>query len=470
MLLVVVILILAAMAAVPAYFAIHSAVNDDAPVIPSIRFFFIWMAKGVGAPIFVWILLNIGSMPLMPPLTQEIADLRKAGPAWAALMAQVMAAVWFIVPYWSSLTCGWCYVRLFKRSKTKDDMVMSLIVWTGGLFLLCSMIAFGAGWSLHGFEIFSGILAFIWVIPICMYSLNVADIRKPLPTYSPAIAKIKFGKYAEAEQHIISQLENSETDFDGWLMLAELYATQFNDMAEAEKCILDLCEHPETTISQTSIALHKLADWQLAKRNDPVAARRVLQLICDRMPGTHLSSMAANRIHSLPETSEQFIAQTSQRTIHMPEHVEDIHDVVRVGVPKPPVTNPAIIAEITQCVQQLGKDPNDVSTRERLAKLYVEEFGRLNEGIEQLELLIAMPRQNEAKIPEWIHLIAEWQAQHLGMGEEYQETLTRLVRQYPQSKQGFDAQRRLSMLKAQHRIALEPKKRIRVQGREEDNA
>src|SRR5258708_20345946 len=107
------------------------------------------------------------------------------------------------------------------------------------------------------------------------------------PMYSRAIARIKFGKYSEAEIEIIHQLEKAEDDFDGWMMLAELYARNFNDLPEAEKTVLEVCDHRKTTPTQLSIALHRLADWHLNLAGDPETAHRALQVICDRLPGTH---------------------------------------------------------------------------------------------------------------------------------------------------------------------------------------
>ncbi len=90
------------------------------------------------------------------------------------------------------------------------------------------------------------------------------------------------------------------------MMLAELYANQFHDLAEAEKTILDLCAESSATLPQISIALNRLADWQLNLREDPLAARRVLEEICRRMPGTLLALTARNRINQLPATMAEF--------------------------------------------------------------------------------------------------------------------------------------------------------------------
>src|SRR5262249_1297342 len=104
-----------------------------------------------------------------------------------------------------------------------------------------------------------GLAAMAMVIPIAGYAPNVLQPAKTKPIYARAVAKIKFGKYKEAEWEIIRELEKHEDDFEGWLMMAELYATQFRDLGEAEQTILEICGHPSTNHAQTSLALHRLA-------------------------------------------------------------------------------------------------------------------------------------------------------------------------------------------------------------------
>src|SRR5258708_30242965 len=112
------------------------------------------------------------------------------------------------------------------------------------------------------------------------------------PMYSRAIARIKFGKYSEAEIEIIHQLENAEDDFDGWMMLAELYAKNFNDLPEAEKTVLEICNHPKTNPTQLSIALHRLPDWPLHPAADPETPPPARPANFAPPPGTPLALMA----------------------------------------------------------------------------------------------------------------------------------------------------------------------------------
>src|SRR5205807_1274110 len=152
-------------------------------------------------------------------------------------------------------------------------------------------------------------------VPIAGYAPNILKTKKLPPMYARAVAKMKFGKYSEAEWEIIRELEKCEDDFEGWLMLADLYATQFRDLTEAEQTVLEICDQPRTTPSQVSIALHRLADWHLKLAKDPEAARRALQMICDRLPGTHLAKMAMLRMNQLPLNAAELRVQEMHEPI-----------------------------------------------------------------------------------------------------------------------------------------------------------
>src|SRR2546421_596833 len=105
-----------------------------------------------------------------------------------------------------------------------------------------------------------GLAVTLLFLPVAGYAPEILHKKRLPPMYSRAIARMKFGKYSEAEQEVLRQLENCENDFTGWLMLADLYANHFSDLAEAEQTILEICEHPKTTPSQLAVALHRLAD------------------------------------------------------------------------------------------------------------------------------------------------------------------------------------------------------------------
>jgi hypothetical protein len=261
--------------------------------------------------------------------------------------------------------------------------------------------------------------------------------------YARAMARIKFGKYAEAEWEIIHELEKCEDDFDGWMMMAELYANHFHDVAEAEQTILEICDHPNTTPSQLSVALHRLAEWHVKITGDPEAARRALQMICDRLPGSHLARMAQLRMNQLPATAAELREQRSARPIPLPTPSET------------PFRKQARAAglDLEQArdlanayIEKLEREPNNVLTREKLAHLQAEKLSQARQAIEQMTFLIEMPGQEDAKKAEWLSLVASWQIKNLANAAIGRKTLERLIREFPGTPQAHAARRQLQLL------------------------
>jgi tetratricopeptide (TPR) repeat protein len=265
--------------------------------------------------------------------------------------------------------------------------------------------------------------------------------------YARAIARMKFGKYPEAEREIIRELEKCEDDFDGWMMLAELYANQFNDLPEAEQSILEICEQPRTRPSQLSIALHKLADWHLQRAGDPAAARRDLQMICTRLPGTHLARMAQLRINQLPASPEELRRQQSSTPIPLPALSETIDK--EPAHPDSAKQRHEAAEAANACVELLKHDPDNVPARERLARLFAEHLDKPELAIEQVNLLLDMPDQPDGRRAEWLSLTAAWCIRYLHDSDTGRKTLERLIREFPQSVQAFAARRRLQLLDAE---------------------
>ena len=74
---------------------------------------------------------------------------------------------------------------------------------------------------------FAGIGGSLWFIPLVQRVQALQPDHPVRPLYSKAIAKLNFDKHEEAEKAVLEELEKCEDDFDGWLLLAELYANHF---------------------------------------------------------------------------------------------------------------------------------------------------------------------------------------------------------------------------------------------------
>ena len=274
-----------------------------------------WMAKGIALPLCVWILLNCGLLNRFPPIVPEIS---MAGPRWPVmLLGTIPTALFFIASWWSAMSVGWFMALLWGRipEANRRDLITASLGWS----LLAGPVSVAIVWM--GGWVTLGLALVAWLLPISYVTLYSINEKVSAPGYSGAIAKIKFGKYDEAESEVIRQLEKCEDDFDGWMMLAELYATHFHDLPAAHQTILDLCAQPNINVSQISVALHRLADWHLA-HEDPGTARQALEEICARLPDTHLERMARLRIGQIPASREELIESKSRKPIRIPHFGE----------------------------------------------------------------------------------------------------------------------------------------------------
>jgi hypothetical protein len=231
-------------------------------------------------------------------------------------------------------------------------------------------------------------------------------------------------------------------------MLAELYSTQFRDLNEAEQTVLEICDQPRTTPSQVSIALHRLADWHLKLAKDPEAARRALQMICDRLPGTHLAKMAMLRMHQLPLNAAELRVQEMHEPIPLPALGDNLDD-------KPGEDSESerarAIETANACVERLKENPNNVAAREKFARLLAERLNKPEAGIEQITLLMNMPDQPNEKRAEWLGMVAAWHIKQRQDIDTGRKILERVIHEFPESPQALAARRRLRLLDVEYR-------------------
>ncbi len=403
-----------------------------------------WLVKGLVVPFALWILMNVGLSFHLQPFMPSVQLAQNSGTGWFfAFLGVVGAGLLIIATYWAGVTVGWNVIRASRGlvGETRTDFRALCGTCLIGTALPALWLLWVGGWYTLGLTLL------LIGLPIAGYGPSILHRVKPRPMYSRAIARMKFGKYRDAEMEIIKQLESAENDFDGWLMLGELYACQFKDIAEAEQIILEICDQPNVTPSQISVALHKLADWQIAVASDPEAAARSLQVISNRLPGTHLARMAELRRTQLPHNPAELRERREARPIPLPA-LSELSD--ETGAPaKDAIDSDQAAALAQQLTQQLTRDPNDISAREKLARLFAEPLGQADLAIEQIELLLGVADQPDGKRAEWLSLIAAWQLRHRHDPTAARAILQRLIHEFPNTAQAFAAQRRLSLLNAE---------------------
>ncbi|MDA1276995.1 MAG: hypothetical protein O2960_23505 [Verrucomicrobia bacterium] len=408
--------------------------------------FGLWVARGIGIPVFFWTVSNLGIFKVLPPLLPDLAMARMGGFPWFIfLCGEISPGIALIGSVWASVTFGWFVVIIYRHAESQREFLL--------MSLLCSVVCGPFAWLfLHfgGLPI-SGVAALIWLVPVVHTSLDLLPRKETRPMYSRAIAKMKFGKYSEAEWEMIRQLEKCEDDFEGWMLLADLYATQFKDVPGATQVISDLVEQSNLNSMQISVALHRLADWHLKLREDPVSARTILEDLCRRCPGGHIEKMARLRIERMPATQDDLRQQNTPKPFHLPALNDDF------GVPPETAGSPLpkgeAVDRANRCVQRLTQNPDNVAVREEFARLLAEQLGKVETAIEQINLLMEMPGQSDKQKAEWLSLLASWQIRFKHDPEQARTMLNRLIHEFPESPQAFAAQRRISLIEMEERMA-----------------
>lgn len=422
------------------------------------RAFFVWLAQGLGGPMLVWTFFNCGLF--VSPLIPSIAQAHAAGNWAGAFFRGTAAALFIVASWWAAVTLGWVAWRVVENSEEKISVLPTAGVWLACALPIAGIIVIASGSAGLGFA-----------LALCMGASahGMLLFRQPKvgPSYSRALAKIAFDKFNDAEWEIIKQLEEQGNDFDGWMLLAELYATHFKDLPSAERTICELCDDPGTTPPQISIALNRLADWYLKLDGNPDNARWALDQICTRLPDTHMARMAQARMAQLPATREEWSQQRKGKTIRLkvqpdpgvtlaPQTNLDEGAVessmgspctVKLAPRSAPIdTKDAAMGEAMRLKDVLTNNPDDMEARVKFARVLAEALGKADAAIEQLELLARMPAAAEAQRQEWLALQADW---HLKLRQDQVQgrlALERIAREFPQSHAAFEAQRRLYVL------------------------
>jgi len=400
-----------------------------------------WAVRGLGIPTVIWMLMNLGLSWRLQPFMPQVQAARNGGGPWVPDFLRVLGFGMVIVgSYWTAATLAWILLHAAGTADPERRKNLKSLCWICflGLGVPAGLVLLVGGWSMLGFA------ATIMLGPMAGYAPAYLHPKKPRPIYARAIARMKFGKYSEAELEIIRELEHCEDDFEGWLMLADLYATHFHDVAGAEQTILELCDQPRVNPSQQSIALHRLADWHLKVARDPRGARRALALLANRQKGTHLARMAILRMDQLPDTAEELRDQQSAPPIPLPALGDNLDHTATDSQPKMERKHAAQLAN--GCVEKLKRNPDNVAASEKLARIFAEQLERADLGIEQIDLLLNMPNQPETNRAEWLGIIAAWHLKYRQDHDAGRKALERLVKEFPDTTQAMSARYRLEQM------------------------
>ena len=271
---------------------------------------------------------------------------------------------------------------------------------------------------------------------------------EPAPFYSIAEARRKQGKYLEAIVEIRKQLARFPGDFTGTLMLADVQAENLNDLSGAQVTIERLLSESEPNAVSFSLALNRLADWQLKLGQDPDSARATLERVLQLFPATEQAYLASQRIAHL--TSSEMLAEKKEpHRIKLGVYQDSIglsREPMTVG---PSAEDPAAVA--SKLVGHLEQHPLDSEAREHLALIYAEHYQRLDLATDQLEQLLAQPNLPDRQAVHSLHLLADLRVKHAGDLAGARQALQRVVDLFPQSAAAENAKNRLVQLQLELR-------------------
>ena len=365
------------------------------------RWLRLWALKGGAAPLAFWLVLNSGFSDMFPPLCDQIRTAPRGLATVEAFLDVAGTGFCVIGSYWGAVTLGWLLPALAEQVEDRRQFRLTVLGLSLFLLPLAALILCGFGAAS------AGVAGVVWLGPILHTVIPLAYPLKTAPSYHRAVVKMHGDKYREAESAVIEELEKSEDDFNGWLMLAELYANHFDDLAGADRIIRETCAQAGANASEICVAFNHLADWHLALAADPLAARRALEEICRRFPDTHMGRMARARIQQLPDSREEAVAQRTPKTFRLPA-LGSILDQA-ASTPASPSDRNEAAARANDCVQKLQKNPDNMAVREELARILAERLDKAGAAIEQIELLLNMPEVSPGQAAEWLGMMAAWQ-------------------------------------------------------------
>lgn len=361
---------------------------------------------------------------------------------------------WLILAGVCAMVC-WLGFRFLKRSDAPRELVRK---WSFSAALVGLIVLVLAPLAMRdpvigvGLTVLAGIgLSALWapslgdllVKPIIGAWLGGLDNRQVRPLYSLAEAKIKMGKYPEAIDEIHKELEKFPQDFQGHLLLAEIYAAHLKDFTAAQTAIEDLLSQPGHAPANVAFALNRLADWQLRFARDPNSARASLARIVELLPGTEQAYYAGQRMSHLEAGSEVFDPHQTKRIVVQPgplyPALQDDFD----GLKPPPEDVEAVL---TGYIQQLEAQPQDNEAREKLAIFYATKYNRMDLAADQLEQLIAQPGAPKKQVAHWLDLLADLHIKATEDLDSARQALQRIIDRYPESSLAEMARNRRALL------------------------
>ena len=360
---------------------------------------------------------------------------------------------------------GWLTIWFIWRTiKKSEDPGRILYKWVISFVLIAFLVFFAATGMGPSFA-FAGPItaAIIGVILGILWAPHIgAVMAKPFtgfydggdeepearPFYSIARAKIKRGKYDEAIAEVRKQLDRFSEDYEGWMLLADIYGENLKDNKSAQECLAEILRHEGHAPRNIVYTLNRSADWHLHHNADRESARAALEEIIYRFPGSEHAHFASQRIAHLT-TDQMLVEQRNRPTLHLERRDEYIGLQGKVADPRAEAQPPA--ARASRLVEHLTIHPHDVEAREELATIYAQHYRRMDLATDQLDQLISSAGASQKEISRWLNMLVDFHVNIDQNRDAARAALERIVQLFPGGAVAGLAQSRLAYLEGEFR-------------------
>jgi tetratricopeptide (TPR) repeat protein len=267
---------------------------------------------------------------------------------------------------------------------------------------------------------------------------------EPEALYSIAIANRKRGRFLEAITHVRQQLERFPNDVTGQMLLAEIQADDLKDLEAAQLTIERFVTQEGHAPKNIAYALNALADWQIKYARDVEGARQTLRRIEELFPQTEEALLAAQRLSHMGD-AEYLLNRGNRAAIAIKPVTENLGLVKDYTPWKPVEEDKGQVAQ--KYVAHLEKYPADMETREKLAMLYAEHYGRVDYAVDQIEQMIHQPGQPMKQVARCLNLLADIHITFAGDIEAARQALERIIELYPKYAPAENARQRIAHLR-----------------------
>jgi len=267
---------------------------------------------------------------------------------------------------------------------------------------------------------------------------------EPEALYSIAIANRKRGRFVEAIAEIRKQLDRFPNDVTGQMLLAEVQADDLKDLEAAQLTIERFVAQEGHAPKNVAYALNALADWQVKYARDVEGARETLRRIEDLFPETEEALLAAQRLSHMGD-AEYLLNRGNRAAIALKPVPENLGLVKDYTPWKPVEEDKGQLAQ--KYVAHLEKYPADMETREKLAMLYAEYYGRVDYAVAQIEQMIHQPGQPMKQVARCLNLLADIHINFAGDMEAARQALERIIELYPKYAVAENARQRIAHLR-----------------------